>query len=364
MKRSLTTLPPTHPSSLRTLPTVTCPAPRAVWQRLYDADPEAMPSQSPSWLDCLCGYGPFEDASRLYTFADGQQVVMPVVKHRALPVAVSLQLSLPYTWSVGGVVAKRPLTAEQLAAVFADLEQTPFAAFKLFPNPLQTPLWRAARPVGVRAIPRRAHILDLEGGFDRVWRERFDSKTRNKVRKAERSGLVVECDTTGRLVPVFESLYRISVDRWAQQQHEPRWLAHLRARARDPLRKTRHIAAHMGRACPIWVAWLAGEPVAASMLLVGHNVDGLRSASNKALAAPVCANDLLKKLIIEEACNAGCRYLHMGESGFSEGIAQFKERFGARPYDYEELWIERLPINRIDRGVRSLVKQAIGFRDV
>lgn len=343
---------------------VTSPAPREVWGALYTGDPHALPSQSPEWLDCLCSFEAYEDASRLYEFADGQQVLMPVVRRRGLRGALSLQSSLPYAWSVGGVISKRPLEINHLKALFGDLERTPFLTMRLLPNPLQGALWRAAQPVRARTVPRRAHVLDLEGGFDRVWKERFDAKTRNKVRKAERSNLTVERDTTGRLVSVFEALFQRSIDRWAAQQNEPRWLAHLRANRRDPLSKTQHITARMGEACPIWVAWLDGEPVAASMLLVGSNLDGLRSASDKALAAPVCANDLLKKLIIEDGCNRGCRYLHMGESGWSTGISQFKERFGAQPYDYSEVWLERLPLNRLDRGLRHLVKRSIGFKDV
>ncbi|MGE5070817.1 MAG: hypothetical protein ACM3KJ_09210, partial [Bacillota bacterium] len=45
------------------------------------------------------------------------------------------------------------------------------------------------------------HVLDLDGGFDRVWGERFHASARKAVRRAERAGLTVERDTTGRLVP-------------------------------------------------------------------------------------------------------------------------------------------------------------------
>lgn len=343
---------------------VMSPAPREVWRELLQNDPEALPSQSPEWLDCLCAFGGYEDASRLYKFSDGQQLLMPVVKRKRLPDFMSLQASFPYAWSVGGVISKRPLHVDHLSAVFGDLASQPFLSMSIVPNPRQGELWRVAQPKGCISIPRRAHVLDLEGGFDHVWKERFVSKTRNKVRKAERSGLVVECDTTGRLVPVFHRLFRRSVDRWAEQQHEPRWLAHWRAEQRDPLRKLEHIAQHMGKVCNVWVAWQGNRPAAACLVMYGSNADYMMGAMDKELAAPTNANDLLQKHAIEMACRLGCRYYHMGESGDSVGISGFKERLGAHSYPYTEYKLERLPLRRIDSGLRGVVKRAIGFKDV
>ena len=54
----------------------------------------------------------------------------------------------------------------------------------------------------------------------------------------------------------------------------------------------------------------------------------------------------------------------MGESGRSEGLAQFKSRFGAREHPYAEYWLERVPLTRAEHALRGVVKRAIGFRDV
>jgi lipid II:glycine glycyltransferase (peptidoglycan interpeptide bridge formation enzyme) len=98
-------------------------------------------------------------------------------------------------------------------------------------------------------------------------------------------------------------------------------------------------------------------------MLIGTNSDEIMGAMDKPLAAPVNANDLLQKAVIEHACRAGCRYHHLGESGESVGLAQFKERFGAQAYPYEEYRLERLPVSRLDMGLRGVVKRAIGFKD-
>lgn len=339
---------------------VTSPVPRAVWRELYRADPEAVPSQSPEWLDCVGAYRGWEDASRLYTFADGQQLLLPLVRRIGLPDPLSFRASLPPTWGVGGVIARREPTADDLAAVYADLAASPGLSVRILPNPRQGALWRAVRPTRLQVNPRRAHVLDLEGGFEEIWADRFAKNTRTAVRKALRAGVTIECDTTGRALPIFYRLYRLSVDRWASQRNDPRGFSHWRAARLYPLAKLQHVARAMGERFRVYVAWHEGAPVAASLLLLDRNADEIMAAMDKERASPVNANDLLQRTTIEDACRAGCRYYHLGDSGHA-GIAHFKERFGALAYEYGEYYLERIPITAIDRGWKGAIKRLIGF---
>jgi hypothetical protein len=81
------------------------------------------------------------------------------------------------------------------------------------------------------------------------------------------------------------------------------------------------------------------------------------------LAGPTRANYLLHRLAIEDACRAGCRTYHMGETGGSSSLAQFKEALGARPHEYAEYVAEALPLTSIDRGLRTAAKRVLRFRD-
>ena len=53
----------------------------------------------------------------------------------------------------------------------------------------------------------------------------------------------------------------------------------------------------------------------------------------------------------------------MGETGASGSLAQFKSHFGAVPCAYAEYRLERVPVSRLDRGLRGIVKRIVGFRD-
>lgn len=339
------------------------PVPRELWGKISHADPEALPYQSANWQDCVCAVGNYKDASRLYITHDGRQMIMPLVRKRGLPNALISAASLPSGWGMGGLLSATPIQRADIAAIFDDLGKLPYLQVKIRPNPRRGDLWAAAKPKSTLASSRTTHILDLEGGFGYVWDKRFRGKTRTAVRKAQRLGVVVESDVTGRLVPVFYELLLHSFDRWAKKQNEPRWLTHLRGKQRDPMKKFQEIANQLGETCRIWVAWVGGKPAATILVLQGANANYSRGAMDLNVAARTGVNELLHKMAIEKACEGGCHYYNMGETGNSVSLARFKESFGAIPYSYAEYYLERFPITQIDTSLRKVVKKVIGFKD-
>jgi lipid II:glycine glycyltransferase (peptidoglycan interpeptide bridge formation enzyme) len=213
----------------------------------------------------------------------------------------------------------------------------------------------------VQTVARLAHVLDLEGGFERVWNDRFTQLARRNVRKAEKAGLVVERGSSDEHIAAFEELWKRSVERWARRQHEPLWLSRIRGRHLDPPRKFRLLASILGDACGVWLALLDGRPVAAAIVLRGANAHYTRGAMDAEAAGPTRANYVLHARAIEDARDAGCRHYHMGETGTSRSLAFFKTRFGAEAYPYAEYRFERLPFTPLELRLRAVVKRAVGF---
>jgi lipid II:glycine glycyltransferase (peptidoglycan interpeptide bridge formation enzyme) len=280
-----------------------------------------------------------------------------------MPLPFRSQAAPPSGWGIGGILAAGGPSQDEVKAVLGDLRSQPALVTHVRPNPLLGNTWSSACSSGIVQIPRMAHVLDLQAGFEEVWTKRINGRTRNKVRRAVKLGVTVEKDTSGKLVPVFYNLFLQSVDRWAAQQNEPTPLAHWRAKRRDPIEKFAGLAQRMGEAFNLWIAWYQGQPAAAILVLQGKNAHYTRGAMNKDLAGPSYANYLLHKMAIEDACQNGCRYYHMGESGTSKALAHFKSRFGAVAYGYAEYRIERLPITTIDGWLRNFVKKIIKFKD-
>jgi hypothetical protein len=331
------------------------------WGHLHKHDPFALPTQTPEWFTAVSDLKS-RNASRFYTLPSGQQLFLPLLKSSLWQPLTSAG-SMPQHWGYGGLLSSQPLTAVDVQHVWQDLRQLGWQTVRVRPNPLQAEAWENGRISQVQSIPRTAHVLDLRAGFDAVWDSQFKSSMRRNVRKAEKSGLTVTCDTTGQLLPAFYDLFEASVVRWAAQQHEPTWLAKWRSQQRDPISKFQKIMKRMNGMAKLWIAKLDDQPVAAILVLQSHNAHYTRGVMNKALASKTRANEYLHFNAIKDACQSGCAAYHMGETGNSNSLAQFKEKFGARAVPYAEYFLERLPLTAVEARIKTAIKQVINFKD-
>jgi len=335
--------------------------PREVWRAVLADDPRALPEHTPEWVDAVCAAGPFRDATRLYEFGDGRRFVLPLVRRKGPGGAVGQLWSLPRSWGLGGLVGPH-LDPDIVRGVVDDLASLRAVRVVVRPDPAREEWQTVAAHPKVHASRRRAHLLDLTGGLDDV-RAHLPALTRRNLRTAERLGVRVEVDRDGSLLPVYHRLYDLSVERWAAKQNEPVALARWRAARRDPIGKFDVIAQHMGKAFRHYVAFDGNTPAAAIIVLFGQTASYARGAMDRDVAARVRANDLLQWAAIQDACAAGCTYYHLHETGESQSLARFKERFGAVPVEYSDYRIERFPVTKVDAALRSVAKKAIGFQD-
>lgn len=333
------------------------------WSDFYQNDPDALVTQSPNWAQSLIELENGEDASKVYEFAGGRSYMLPLIKKRN-PLAIGRSYgSMPHSWGVGGLLGIDRPTPHEMKLIWDDLSQLPAALLRLRPNPFHNQLWLDSVPEHAIKLQRRSHILNLEGGFDFIWEKKFKSVTRRNVRKAEKSGLTVECSTSAENIEAFYELFKLSIKRWANFQNEPHFLANFRANRRDPIEKFQTIARNLGNQCRLLVARKDGRPAAAIMVLMGNNANYTRGVMDRDLAAPTRANDLLHRIAVESACQTGCRYYHMGETGNLESLAKFKSRFGAEEVRYNEFYLDNWRLYQAKESLKSVVKKVIRFKD-
>jgi hypothetical protein len=333
------------------------PAPRDLWQKAISAQSGALLSHTPQWLDTICAVDGWTDASRLYMWPSGQYLVLPMVAKRVGRGLATIEDSFPPGWGFGGVISSRNITPDELAVVLADLSSSRNSfRVHICPNCLQGHLWsQVIPPSSWRAVSRlrNAHVIDLEGGPNAVWK-RFSQSAKWSIRKAEKQNLDVECDTTGRLLGIVEELWSLSTQRWAAQSDQPVWLTRMRARRSNPRSRWPQIAKRTRGGVAIWLVRSRGEPAAAVVILRGPNDHYTRGVMRKELAGPTRANALLQWLAIQDACQRGARWYQMGQSGFgSDPVGVFKESFGARAHTFPEFHLERLPITFVTGVARA-----------
>jgi hypothetical protein len=347
---------PTHAPPIQPV-AVTSPAPASAWNEVLASAPGALPTQTRTWLECVCAVDGHEDASRIYETADGRRLVLPLVRRRIVGRAISTEAALPVGWGPGGLLGEAGVVhPEDVRMVAADLARGGALRVQLRPDPATAPTWVAGMPARVQAEPRMAQTVFLDGGFDAVWRGRFRSDTRTRVRRAVRAGVVVERDETGRLVPIFHELYAKSVARWARRDGHPVALARWRTARMEPKRKLNTVAAMLRANCRVYVAFAGNKPAAAIVVLFGTTTAAYwRGAMDEDLAGRTYANYLLHRTAIEDAAAAGCLAYNMGDSAPGSSLALFKSRFGAVEQHYASYRIERVPITPLlDRGHRGI----------
>lgn len=342
---------------------VVSPAPRDVWRRVLASDPAATAQQTPDWFDAIRRVSRSADASRLYVLPDGRQLVVPILRKAPLP-GLRLDRSYPANYGQGGIVASGGLRESDVRLVLTDLQRSPAVSIRLGGSHDTAEQWSRGAVAGVLTVPHRMEVIDLRGGFSEVWERGFRSAARRKVRKAERSGLTVERDTTGRLIPTFYDLYLAWTDRRAEQSGVPRPLARLLARRREPYEKYEAVAAALEGRCRVWVASHEGRPIAGIITLVyGRDTICWRGYARKELAGPVAATNLLERLAIEDACESGSSFYNLGQSGGVVELERFKQSLGAKPRTSIEYRIEKLPVTRLENMLSGAESWLAGLLD-
>ncbi len=329
------------------------------WHEATTADRLALPEQSPEWISAIVESQGSRDVSRAYHFDNGASVVLPMV--RTGLAGTGSVWSPPPAWGIGGIVGP-DIDAGMVAQVVADLRSIRAPRVTVRIDVRHHALWQAAMLPGDLQISRRSHVIQLHDD-PATHLAGMSRRTRKKIRECEVDGLRVEEDRTGALLDTHYELFLKSVARWSEKQHEPLALAMFRARRRDPLHKLRAMQRALGEKLLTLVAYVDDQPAASAIVLLGKTARYTRGAMDIELASPANATYGLQWRSIQAAYEYGSTRYHMGESGGSAGIAEFKERFGATRFDHHEYRFERLPITRSTDLARGAVKRVIGFTD-
>ncbi len=173
------------------------------------------------------------------------------------------------------------------------------------------------------------HVVDIAGGFDAVWRERFDKPRRRRVRRAEEMGVVVRRAASDDDVTRFFDVYRARLAGWDERGGHPESLFRgLVARGGERVRM--YVAEHEGRVVGGHVNFYYKEDVTAWYGMASREGDDLH------------AGTLLYATAMREACEAGFRSYNLGASLGKASLEEYKRSLGGEPYRYRIVRYRRL----------------------
>lgn len=245
------------------------------------------------------------------------RALMPLVKRTQFGI-VTYQ-SVAYGTYGGLIPLSGPLEPSALGADAARwFKSTPrFGLLVAYPGP------RPHYPFPTSFDRYRANVIDLNGRSPQQLLDAMRAKTRQYIRKAERSAIRFETELSERTVHAYYGLLVDSSRRWGRgEPAKPLSLFEAVRRECAP------------EAVRLWMAWVDGQPAAGLVCLYGKGEVFAWSAALDERLAATRANYLLHWAAIEDAVNRGFATFNLGSNEGLEGVRWFKEGLGARPIEY------------------------------
>ena len=207
----------------------------------------------------MCAAMGFTDASRAYEMDDGRRLVLPLLRRSVGPVRLS-EGSNPLHCGVGGLLAPDGRARTRSPPSCAISPAAGCSCARSGPSPCTPTGGPPPRPDRAVVVDRRAHLLDLEPGWDALWAKGFARSAGAGCVPPNGAGSRSRAAARGELLAEFYGLLELATARWARMQHEPRWLTMARLRGRDPLRKFQAAARSLGERFRVSVArWTGGR---------------------------------------------------------------------------------------------------------
>jgi hypothetical protein len=266
-----------------------------------------------AWAKILEATYGYRIATRLYEL-EGNEVLVPMMEGKKY--GLSYYNSMPLSY--GGIFSLSDIPPETLQKILKNIVGGRHLLFELSLPPFFSFSIQEDLTISqVNSEWSYTHVLSLEEGFEYLWKNKFNRKNRNAIRKAEKSDIGVLNENSLQNFREYYELYVKSSKGWGYKKPpHPLELYENMCKFGLP-----HVQLRLAVKDDKAIAGLVS-------LYYGKNVFYWISAYLKEYEIYRPTNLLLKDSI-EQACDEGYKYYNFGASGNLEGVRKFKESFGA-----------------------------------
>jgi len=296
------------------------PVSRELWQELAERCPWATFFHTPAWAEAVAAALPDYRVEGIGFFDEGRPpVVLPAVvraRRRLLRTALDYKSMEPGVY--GGFIAEQPLLPQQLNDLCGSLRSLKKSSGRIVETPgvplgLQPPF--VAKAMTTHRIALGRPYAELAAAFSRG--------QQSNISQARRKGVRTRTAAAEEDIRHYYELYRQTLRRW----ESPRGSVY-------PLQLFLRLHRQRDSGAHFWLAEADGVIVAGIVVLAWRRTLLYWHGCALQEYFKYYPNNLLHATVLEWACARDFEYYDMGPSMELDGVARFKESFGARPQTF------------------------------
>lgn len=291
----------------------------ALWDAVVTANPESTFFHTPLWHDLVVRtYEDYSIATRGFIFADGRKAVFPLIQTREGGLLKGkTRLKSSVFGGYGGIIAEDKLSDTEQSVIY-DYLLSLKASISVDGNPFS----HYTIPDTFTLKKDFTHVFALDGSAEDAYK-RLSRGAKSNLNQAKKKGVSVRTASGEEDVLRYFHIYQDTLKRWGD--------ATLFAYPQELLI---NIYRHGGDAAKLWVAEKEGTIIAGAIIFYWNRVVSYWHGASLQDYFDCYPNNLLHITIIEDALLRGYRYYDFGPSGGQQGVARFKESFGAEKHEF------------------------------
>ncbi len=290
---------------------------RTLWYEVADRCKWATYFHTPMWAEIIANTFPaFEPSAMGFMLKDNITAVIPFVCRKKGGIFKKLEYKSMEPGVYGGIIAEKDLCQDETDKIALSLLRMKKTSGRIVGSPFK----KINLPSSYKSKKISTHIVSLEDGFDKICKK-FSRGQKSNIKQAKKKGVVIRRAETEEDVRHYYHMYQETVKRWGAD-----------AKTVYPYHFFSNIYKEQSSGAHIWIAEVKGLPAAAIIVLAWNN--NLIYWHGCALQEyfKYYPNNLLHTQVLEWACENNFKFYDMGASMGMQGVAKFKESFGAKPY--------------------------------
>jgi len=294
------------------------------WLEILEEKKEYSFFQTPDFSSIICKHiKNYEEAHKLFVFDNGSEVLLPLIKIKHLSVKlgkcskeVAYNLASLPLGANGGLISANPISDEQLKEISNYLISINKMGILIINHPQSNVLFSNE----FKIYEHKTLVIPLNYTYEDIWNNRFNSKIRAEIRKAQKEGVVVKEIKDDEIIKKYLLLSDESMKSWAKKD-------------RLPIGMIRDLIYNQNSR--LWVAMIKDELIAGVLMLCSPNeMYYYQSAMNKYYSR-FYPTKYIFELVIKYGIENGYKMINLGGSGGIRNVEHFKMSFNPETMNYK-----------------------------